>query len=144
VPKGVAEPAEARFWRFVDKGDGTGCWLWTGGFKNDYGEFKWNGKIVAAHRVAWILTFGQIPNGLHVLHHCDNPPCVRPDPEHHLFLGTHQDNMADASSKGRMPGKQVTFDVEWARQLRASGLSYRAIGRQIGVSGSNILRALRK
>ena len=59
-----------------------------------------------AHRLAWELTFGPIPDGLHVLHACDNPPCIRPD---HLMLGTQRANMRDAGRKGRLGvGKYAT------------------------------------
>lgn len=67
-----------------------------------YGDFsvgsKANYKNVAAHRVAYELTYGPIPEGLSVLHHCDNPACPRPD---HLFTGTQLDNMRDMIAKGR-------------------------------------------
>ena len=86
-----------KFWRRVAKGDG--CWLWTGGKNNlGYGRFYVRQVLWRAHRVAWILERGEIPVGLWVLHHCDNPSCVRPD---HLFLGTPKDNTADMYAKGR-------------------------------------------
>lgn len=101
-------PSEAdreRFWSKVNK-DGptqphmtTPCWVWTAGcFANRYGAAFMDGRTVRAHRVAVMLTSGPIPDGLHVCHRCDNPPCCNPD---HLFLGTAQDNMADRSRKGR-------------------------------------------
>lgn len=81
------------------------CWLWLAATNpSGYGKMSKGGHaapLVAAHRLSWELHYGPVPDGLFVLHRCDNPPCVRPD---HLFLGTHDDNMADATAKGRMRG----------------------------------------
>lgn len=83
----------------VQKGDG--CWVWTAGKNSDgYGEFYPTPRaLVLAHRFSFALVNGPIASGVMVLHHCDNPPCVRPD---HLFGGTHSDNMRDAYAKGRI------------------------------------------
>ncbi len=90
--------SEDAFWDHVNKG--PGCWLWTGGRnKAGYGYWYYDNDTEGSHRVVWRLTFGNIPKGLMVLHHCDNPPCVRPD---HLFLGTHVDNAYDAIAKDRI------------------------------------------
>jgi hypothetical protein len=63
-----------------------------------YGDRTVDGKGWAAHRYAWFERFGPIPTGMHVLHRCDNPPCINPD---HLFLGTNADNIKDRDRKGR-------------------------------------------
>jgi HNH endonuclease/NUMOD3 motif len=92
-----------RLLRSTEKHDGSdGCWVWTGAKnQNGYGNFFLDGQIMKAHRASYQLHLGCIPEGLQVLHRCDNPSCIRPD---HLFLGTPDDNMKDASSKGRLKG----------------------------------------
>lgn len=85
------------FWSRVEKGErGNDCWKWMGNKtkKRNYGLFR----QTYAHRFSWVLHFGEIPEGLHVLHDCDNPPCTNP---FHLFLGTNLDNILDMKSKGR-------------------------------------------
>lgn len=90
-----------RFWKNVQTGEG--CWLWLGRTTDyGYGIFTWaHNDPRGAHRAAWELEVGPIPEGLNVCHHCDNPPCVRPNHPDHLFLGTQGDNVRDCVVKGR-------------------------------------------
>lgn len=77
------------------------CIEWAKSRNNDgYGQERYNGKTMRAHRAAWIKTNGFIPDGLYVLHKCDNRACVNID---HLYLGTQKDNMRDARIRGRYP-----------------------------------------
>lgn len=79
--------------------DANGCWVHTNErTSKGYARLDIDGKHHRAHRVAWQLVNGPIPEGMVVCHACDNPPCVRPD---HLWLGTVQDNNADMAAKGR-------------------------------------------
>ncbi len=101
--------------RFLNKtmpDSNTDCILWTAckdKVKNkEYGKFYLNGKRERAHRVSWMIHRGKIPKGMHVLHRCDNPPCVNPD---HLFLGSNQDNVDDKMSKGRLATKHGESNV---------------------------------
>ena len=93
------KPIGERFWPRVRKTET--CWLWEGARDNrGYGEISSGprpARILAAHRVAWELTYGPIPPGRYLLHSCDNPPCVRPD---HLRLGTHAENAEDLKRRG--------------------------------------------
>lgn len=88
-----------RFWRRVKKSDG--CWEWQGCRANGgYGRFGVLAeRIVYAHRFSYELHYGALPPGAMVCHHCDNPPCVRPD---HLFAGDDSANVRDMVSKGRL------------------------------------------
>lgn len=100
---------EQRFWADVVKGDG--CWLYNKGIKPEgYRFFRYRlvkGKQVQwyAHRYSWTVSFGPIHDGLDVAHKCDNRGCVRPD---HLFLATHDENMADCKAKGRKAYGEAT------------------------------------
>lgn len=86
----------------------SGCLLWTGCIDaKGYGLIGVAGRSTGAHRVAWILARGPIPDGLWVLHHCDNPACVNAEGGH-LFLGTNLDNIRDRNAKGRNPNARKT------------------------------------
>jgi len=110
-------PFEIRFWRHVDKsGD---CWMWTAAKDHTgYGRFNIQQKTYAAHRLAWILTFGEIPTGLYACHKCDIRLCVNPA---HLFLGTAKENTQDCIKKGRFvePKRLTKLTPEIVRNIRA-------------------------
>lgn len=74
------------------------CWLWEGSQTKGYGNIKIDGQNEGVHRVAFALLVAVVPEGMYVLHKCDNPVCVNPE---HLFLGTQLDNVQDAMEKGR-------------------------------------------
>jgi hypothetical protein len=88
------------FWRKVDWSDG--CWLWKAGRSGrmQYGShrIKRIRRTFQAHRLAWAIAFGSLPDEINVLHKCDTPLCCNPE---HLFLGTIADNNADRDAKGR-------------------------------------------
>jgi len=106
--------SDERFWSQVQRI--AGCWLWTGTLLNSgYGQVMLRKRKVRAHRLAWELTFGPIPEGMVVCHACDNPACVNP---HHLWLGTVQANVRDRDAKGRTrTGPQTQ---EWIARRTAS------------------------
>lgn len=107
MPKGVySRPTLVeRFWPKVDQTGGPdACWPWTRSlFRRGlpYGQFQWRGRPHVAHRIAWMLTNGEIPEGMKVCHRCDNPPCCNPS---HLFLGDQSANERDKVAKGRWNG----------------------------------------
>ena len=144
-----------RFWGKVKKTDG--CWLWAGEKERRYGRIRdasVNGrrKNLRTHRVAWVLGCGQIPDGLCVLHRCDNPICVRLD---HLFLGTMRDNTDDMMAKGRnrytsrrgamhQNAKLSETDVSLIRSEATKGSSRSDLAVRFGVTVSNISCIVRR
>jgi hypothetical protein len=74
------------------------CWFWNGTVVDGYGRLALKGSPVRAHRLAWALFKGSVPDPLIVCHKCDVCHCVNPE---HLFLGTNADNTQDMLSKGR-------------------------------------------
>ena len=136
------------FWSKVDIGNPDDCWPYTGRTDSwGYGSVRLENKQTAAHRVAWILTDGDIPKGLLVCHHCDNPPCCNPE---HLFLGTNYDNVQDMVKKGRqikgedsIKSKLNEDQVKEIRKLKPL-FSHSQLGAIFGVSRSAIYHIVKR
>lgn len=97
----VAEWALDYMEQMTDRSGGPdACWLWNGRrMHTGYGVVT-AGLTFVASRVAWVAANGQpVPPGMLICHACDNPPCVNPA---HLWVGTQEDNIADARRKGRL------------------------------------------
>ena len=88
---------EARFWARVNKNGPNGCWVWMG-YCQRFGHGWLGSERGLAHRFAWELLNGPLPDDKCLLHRCDNPPCVNPE---HLFLGDRAANLADSVAKNR-------------------------------------------
>lgn len=138
-----------RFWSKVDRRGDDECWPWLAARGHaGHGNFWLNGTYTSAHRVAWALTFGPIPDELWALHRCDNPPCCNPA---HLFLGDAAANNRDCRMKGRArngsrpprgsasPRARLTEnDVISIRSAAASGVAQKALAVQYGVSAAHV------
>ena len=98
APSKYSDPRE-RFEAHISPEPMSGCWLWTGTeSRHGYGQIRINGSPMLAHRLSYELHKEPIPEGLSVLHHCDNRLCVSPD---HLYAGTTADNIHDMLNRGR-------------------------------------------
>lgn len=137
--RGYRKPVQRAFWAKVDIGEPDACWLWRGCIlPKGYGK----SGTQLAHRISYALHNGPIPDGLFVLHKCDNPSCVNP---RHLFVGTQQENMADCVSKGR--GKHPIADKNKVKThcLRGHALSAENLRLRIdGKRGCKQCERLRK
>lgn len=135
---------QERFWMSVRKSEG--CWEWTASVSHGYGRIS--SEVMrsdGAHRVSWRMHNGPIPEGLCVLHKCDNRRCVRPD---HLFLGTKQDNVDDMMRKGRhrpstcrgmdAPGAKLTDADVAAIRGEYKGSNRGKLAARYGVRGETI------
>jgi len=157
-----ARPIMVRFFEKVNKT--THCWIWTGlTNKKGYGRFgvSRDRGMVLSHRFAWELLQGSIPDGMCVLHKCDNPPCVCPE---HLFLGTRIDNNKDMEKKGRANyiawkfmkpehrarGERIakTMTEESVRCLRreyaGGGTSFVKLGKKFGIGKTTVENIVRR
>lgn len=119
----------------------NGCIDWTGSLATrGYGKFYLEGKEIMAHRAAWILFNGDIPEGKHILHDCDRPSCVNPN---HLRLGDHLENMRDMTKRNRVNRttrwtKLTVAQVKEIRQKFANGSTQPELAKAYGVHRSNI------
>jgi hypothetical protein len=143
----VISPLWDRFHSKVAPEALTGCWIWIGAVKElGYGVIGLGTReqgTAKAHRVAYQLYKGQIPDGLNVLHECDNPSCVNPA---HLYAGTLSDNMRDCVKRKRLVtpnnrGERSTTRVLTKSQvdiIRTKQKTGRAYAADFGVSKSTV------
>lgn len=138
VESGVSkQPIAQRLLAKVEKSD-SGCWEWTGAKHwNGYGIISdWPNPVKRAHRVAYEVFIGPIPEGLLVRHKCDNKGCVNPD---HLEVGDKRDNALDAVERGQhKPNRRLT-DAQILAIRDAGGL-HATIAREFGVAQSTVTR----
>lgn len=138
-----------RLYEKTDRSAGSdACWLWVGA-KNSggYGKLRILSRFIDAHRVSWECAHGPIPVGQHILHTCDNPPCVNP---RHLKLGDHKANIADMMAKGRQVhgekngrAKLTAQQVLALRRLRADhGFSRRILAQRFNIHVRSVDRIL--
>lgn len=131
-----------RFEAFVERIPEAGCWIWTGTVtRHGYGQIAVNRRPVSAHRYAYSIAFGSIPNGLCVCHRCDVRACVNPA---HLFLGTNMENMRDKMAKGRHVSSvgerngNAKLTNEQVLAIRSDSRSLREIAADYGVVDTTI------
>lgn len=143
---------EERFWEKVDIPENKNedvCWLWKGiiSRKDGYATFTVNGENAYAHRMAYLLTYGEIEDGKVVCHKCDVRNCCNPN---HLWLGTPKDNSQDMARKGRarndMYAENCPFtrytekDYDFVKQLITDGVDDKEIAKISGMSVATIKR----
>ena len=140
IPTNASATLHKRFWSRVTKADG-GCWNFRGTDRQGYSELRVTTRTADpkeySHRLSYMLHHGAIPDGLHVLHSCDNRRCVNPA---HLSLGTNVDNIADKVAKGRQQRGERSggalyneATIRRVRELRADGHTLRSIAEQTGI-----------
>lgn len=140
---------EDRLLRSVQYEANSGCWLWAGTLDGKgYGRLLNNRKVLSAHRASWTVHNGPIPDGLCVCHRCDTPLCVNPA---HLFLGTQQENIRDASNKQRTPlgerqgrSKLKAADVIAIREMASAGIPQKDIAAKFAIAKPTVSDIVRR
>ena len=144
------KPSTERFWSKVDRGDPDQCWEWKAATDRwGYGKFRIDEKKKYAHRVSYEFHHGPIPEGMLVLHSCDNPACVNPA---HLHFGTHQDNMIERGERNRSAsGKnngQVKLTTDQVHQIRiryaTGGVTQKQLAEEFEVTQQQISNIILK
>lgn len=131
-------PLFQRFWAKVETRGDDECWLWVGSKDGGgYGGLRTVGPrgIEKAHRVSYLLHYGDFDRALDVLHTCDTPACVNPK---HLRLGTHQDNMTDAVRKGRNYRKITSEQAVEIVRRHVQGEGLTPLGREFGLTAPTV------
>lgn len=131
----------------------SGCWEWNGGLSSKgYGGLWYKGVNYKTHRLAYETWVGPIPEGLHILHSCDNPPCINPE---HLRPGTNDENVQDKMNRdrhgyGRMQGsrhgrsKLTEEEVILMRESHQNGIDAKQLAATYGVSPDHVRLILRR
>lgn len=111
------EADKSRFWKKVQRGTDDDCWNWTACriANRGYGLFFANKKHISAHRFCFCISAGNVPEGMHVLHKCDNRICCNPS---HLFIGTNADNHTDKVAKGRQAKGETSGPSRHPERMR--------------------------
>jgi HNH endonuclease len=147
---------EQRFWEKVDKRGPIvkhvknlgRCWFWNASKTDGYGAMGIGRRVVRSSRISWEIHIGKIPDGIFVLHKCDNRACVNPD---HLFLGTAADNMHDRKAKNRYKSQVGSLntnsvlseaDIVEIFRLKKSGMKQSEIAFKFGMCKQSISRIL--
>ena len=120
----------------------SGCHEWQSTFHRDgYGKFWFNGGQIQAHRMAWLIHRGDIPEGQWVLHRCDNRKCVNPE---HLYLGDAKQNSQDRTTRLRYKCRLSAEAVANIRRMYATGLySQTRLASDFGCQQGHISRVVR-
>lgn len=140
-----------RFFSKVDIRGENECWIWLGFIQvNGYGQVSYKGKPSKTHRISWLVHNGEIPEGMHVLHRCDNKKCINPKC---LWLGTQQENVEDMLNKNRgyVPkgdkhgrSKLVLKEViEIKEKYNTGKYTYNNLSKEYNVSAVQIFRIVK-
>lgn len=126
--------------------DGKGCWIWNRSViskEKPYGVLGHKGKTCRAHRLCWVVTYGEIPEGLFVCHMCNEKQCVNPA---HLYLGTPSQNTKDAYRDGLRKPKLTSSQVEEIRRLYIPPTlgNSKELAERFGVDRSSIIRVVNR